>query len=85
MSTRKPRATTKLKEPPPPLKPKFRLDPDRIEEIVAILVIILAVLTALGAFNLSGGFLLSSWTALLQALFGWGVYVAPLLLLGLGI
>jgi S-DNA-T family DNA segregation ATPase FtsK/SpoIIIE len=85
MSTRKPRATTKSKEPPPPPKPMFRLDPDRLEEIVAILVIILAVLTALGAFNLSGGFLLSTWTSLLQALLGWGVYVAPLLLLGLGI
>jgi len=87
MATRKPRATTKSKEkePPKPAKPAFRLDPDRIEEIIAILVIILAVLTALGALNLSGGFLLSAWTQLLQALLGWGVYFAPLLLLGLGI
>jgi len=87
MTSRKPRATAKSKEKeqPKPAKPMFHLDPDRIEEIVAILVIILAVFTALGAFNLSGGFLLSSWTQLLQAILGWGVYVAPLLLLGLGI
>jgi len=85
MSTRKPRARATPKEEPKPSKPLLRLDPDRWEEIAAIGVIILAALTALGAFNLSGGVFLAVWTQLLQGLFGWGVYFAPLLLLGLGI
>ncbi|MEW5721392.1 MAG: DNA translocase FtsK 4TM domain-containing protein, partial [Chloroflexota bacterium] len=51
----------------------------------AIGVLILAALTALGAFDLSGGVFLTVWTQMLQGLFGWGVYFAPLLLLGLGI
>ncbi len=84
MSTRKPRAT-KSKEPKSQSKPLLQLDPDRWEEIGAIGVIILAALTALGAFNLSGGLILDTWTQLLRGLLGWGVYFAPFLLLGLGI
>ncbi|MBI5033079.1 MAG: DNA translocase FtsK [Chloroflexi bacterium] len=92
----KPRSQAKSKEkksPPPasksskpqkPPEPRFKLDWDRWEEITAIAIIILGVLTGLGAFNLSGGFLLSSWTLMLQALFGWGVYLTPIILLGLG-
>src|SRR5512132_663874 len=82
----KPRTTakSKTKTPPPPPKPRFKLDWDRWEEITAIAIIILGILTGLGAFNLSGGFLLSSWTMLLQSLLGWGVYFTPILLLGLG-
>lgn len=75
----------KPKEQAKPSKPLFRLDADRWEEIAAIIVVILAALTALGALDLSGGFLLGAWTQLLQALLGWGVYLTPLLLLGLGI
>jgi len=84
MSNRKPRARASPKEIKPS-KPHWQLDPDRLEEIAAIGVFILAALTALGAFNLSGGVFLAIWTQLLQGLFGWGVYFAPLLLLGLGI
>jgi S-DNA-T family DNA segregation ATPase FtsK/SpoIIIE len=72
-------------QPKAPSKPLLRLDPDRWEEIVAIFVLILAALTALGAFNLSGGFFLTTWVQLLQALLGWGVYLAPVVLGGLGI
>ena len=85
MSTRKPPAKSTSKEEPKPSKPLLRLDPDRREEIAAIVIIILAALTALGAFKLSGGFFLEPWTNLLRGLFGWGVFFAPLLLLGLGI
>jgi S-DNA-T family DNA segregation ATPase FtsK/SpoIIIE len=85
MSTRKPRAKAAPKEQPKPSKPLLRLDPDRWEEIVAIGILILAALTALGAFGLSGGVFLTVWTELLRGLFGWGVYFAPLLLLGLGV
>ncbi len=71
----------------PSSKPKIslHLDPERWEEIAAIAILILAALTGLGAFNLSGGVLLDSWVRLLQQLLGWGVYFAPLLLLGLGL
>jgi len=85
MSTHKSRARATPKPELKPAKPLLRLDPDRWEEIIAIVVIILAALTALGAFNLSGGVFLTLWTELLRNLFGWGVYFAPLLLLGLGI
>ncbi len=86
MAERKPRANSKPSREQAPLpKPKIRLDPDRIEEIVAILMIIIAALTALGAFNLSGGFLLGGWVALLQSLLGWGVYFAPILFFALGV
>lgn len=84
MSNRKPRARANPKEIKPS-KPHWRLDPARLEEIAAIGVFILAALTALGAFNLSGGAFLAVWTQLLRGLFGWGVYFAPVLLLGLGI
>ena len=67
MATRKPtRAKTKIQPKPP--KPFLRLDADRQEEIVSIGVIILALLTLLGALNLSGGVFLSAWVQLLQAL-----------------
>lgn len=85
MSTHKPRARATPKPEPKPSKPLLRLDPDRWEEIIAIVVIILAALTALGAFNLSGGVFLTVWTQLLRSLLGWGVFLAPLLLLGLGL
>ncbi|MBI3914392.1 MAG: DNA translocase FtsK [Chloroflexi bacterium] len=86
MAERKPRATARQAKAPPPLpKPRIKLDPDRLEEIIAILMIIVGALTALGALNLSGGFLLGGWVALLQTLLGWGIYLAPILFLALGV
>jgi DNA segregation ATPase FtsK/SpoIIIE, S-DNA-T family len=75
----------KSKTQPKPSKPLLQLDPDRWEEIASIGVIILALLTLLGALNLSGGFFLGAWVELLQALLGWGVYIAPFVLGGLGV
>lgn len=84
MATRKPsRAKSKLQ--PKPTKPLLQLDPDRWEEIASIGIIILALLTLLGALNLSGGLFLGAWVELLQALLGWGVYIAPFVLGGLGV
>jgi DNA segregation ATPase FtsK/SpoIIIE, S-DNA-T family len=85
MSNRKPRVKLTPKQESKSNKPFWRLDPDRWEEIAAIGIIILAALTALGAYGLSGGLFLDAWTLLLQSLFGWGIYLAPLLLLGLGV
>ncbi len=79
------KARAKPKESPKPPKPFMQLDPERWEEIAAIGVFILAAFTALGAFNLSGGVLLETWVHLLQLLLGWGVYFAPLILLGLAL
>ena len=84
MANRKPsRAKSKIQ--PKLSKPLLQLDPDRWEEIASIGVIILALLTLLGALNLSGGFFLGAWVELLQALLGWGVYLAPFVLGGLGV
>ncbi|HEX9077394.1 MAG TPA: DNA translocase FtsK [Anaerolineae bacterium] len=82
MAVQKTRGKTKKQ---PEAKPLFQLDSARWEEIAAIAVLILAAFTALGAFNLSGGFLLTTWVQLLQTVLGWGVYFAPILLLGLGV
>jgi DNA segregation ATPase FtsK/SpoIIIE, S-DNA-T family len=87
MAERKPR--TKTPKAPKELakqgKPIIRLDPQRKEEIAAISVAILALLTALGAFELSGGFLLTWWTSTLRQTLGWGVYLAPFLLVSLAV
>ncbi len=80
-----PKTRAKPKENKPKPRPLTQLDPGRWEEIAAIFVFILAAFTALGAFNLSGGFLLETWVNLLQLLLGWGVYFAPLILFGLGL
>ena len=80
------RSKSKGKEPPPPPpKPWIRLDRDRIEEIAAIGVLILTVLTILGALNLSTGIIIDSWVHLLRSLLGWGIYLAPFIFGGLGI
>lgn len=81
MAERRPRAKAKEQKK----KPLIQLDPERWEEIAAIVVFILAALTALAAFDLSGGFLLTPWVQLLQMVLGWGVYFAPLFLIALGI
>ncbi|MBI5648871.1 MAG: DNA translocase FtsK [Chloroflexi bacterium] len=78
-------ARAKPKEEPKPPKPLFRLDPDRWEEIGAIGVFILAILTFAGALDLSGGVIVEIWVAFLQGLLGWGVYFAPFLLIGLSV
>ncbi|CAG0947957.1 DNA translocase SpoIIIE [Anaerolineae bacterium] len=78
------RGKSKQEEPKPP-KPLFRLDADRWEEIGAIGVFILALLTFAGALDLSGGWIVEIWVAFLQSLLGWGVYLAPFLLIGLSV
>ncbi|MBI5303423.1 MAG: DNA translocase FtsK 4TM domain-containing protein [Chloroflexi bacterium] len=78
-------ARAKTKEEPKPPKPVFRLDADRWEEIGAIGVFILALLTFAGALNLSGGFLVELWVGTLRTLLGWGVYFTPFILIALSI
>ena len=80
------RAKTKQKPPEPKLpKPAFRLDADRWEEIGAIGVFILALLTFAGTLNFSGGFLIDFWVGTLRTLLGWGVYFTPFILIGLSV
>lgn len=90
MAVRKSRAKTKPQpreplKPAPPTKPLTQLDPQRREEIAAIGVFILALLTLLGAFNLSGGLFLDWWVGFLRSTFGWGVYLAPFMLFALAL
>lgn len=79
-STR-PRAGSARKAPPPPA---FSLSPGQQERLAAIFVLLIAVLTFLGALNLSGGNILDGWTRILSVLFGWGRVLAPFFFGGLG-
>ncbi|MBI4675296.1 MAG: DNA translocase FtsK [Chloroflexi bacterium] len=54
------------------------------EQLIAAALILIAILTALGAFNLSSGNLLDGWTRILSILFGWGRFLAPFFFAGLG-
>jgi DNA segregation ATPase FtsK/SpoIIIE, S-DNA-T family len=65
--------------------PRFYLCPERQEEIAAVTLLGIALLTALGAFNLSRGNILDSWTDVLSILFGWGRLIAPFFFGGLGV
>ncbi len=76
------RARGARKAPPPP---RFQLSPAQQEQIVAGVLIIIAILTALGAFNLSSGNLLDGWTRVLSMLFGWGRFLAPFFFAGFGL
>ncbi|RIK30868.1 MAG: hypothetical protein DCC52_06245, partial [Chloroflexi bacterium] len=75
------RARGARKAPPP----RFQLSPAQQEQIVAGVLIVIAILTALGAFNLSSGNLLDGWTRVLSMLFGWGRFLAPFFFAGFGL
>lgn len=68
-----------------PSRPLVSLSPERQEEIAAVASLGIAVLTALGAFNLSRGNVLDSWTDVLSLMFGWGRIIAPFFFGGLGV
>ncbi len=70
---------------PPPAPPRLQLSPAQQEQIIAGVLILIAILTALGAFNLSSGNLLDGWTSVLSVLFGWGRFLAPFFFAGLGL
>ncbi|MGE5139629.1 MAG: DNA translocase FtsK 4TM domain-containing protein [Rudaea sp.] len=69
----------------PPARPAIQLTPAQEEALAAISLLAIAILTALGAFNLSRGNILDNWTDILGVLFGWGRYLAPFFFGGLGI
>lgn len=62
----------------------FSLTPAQQEQIAAVTLILIGILTLLGAFNLSGGNILDGWTRILSVLFGWGRLLAPFFFGGLG-
>lgn len=76
------RGSAARKAPPPP---GFSLNAAQQEQLAAIVLFVIALLTALGALNLSGGNILDGWTRVLSVLFGWARLLAPIFFGGLGI
>lgn len=77
---RKPRGALTRKAPPP----RISLTPAQQEQFAALILLIIAALTFLGAVNPTNGSLLDGWTRILSVLFGWGRYLAPFFFAGLG-
>lgn len=78
----KPRGAATRKAPPPPLG--IKLSPAQQEQLMALLLLVIAALTFLGAVNPTNGSLLDGWTKVLSVLFGWGRYLAPFFFAGFG-
>ncbi len=77
---RRPRGSSTRKAP----RPGFSLNPAQQEQLSAVVLLIIAALTFLGAVNPTNGSLLDGWTRVLAILFGWGRYLAPFFFAGLG-
>ncbi len=77
---RRPRGSPARKAPPP----TFSLTPAQQEQLAAVVLLLIAALTFLGAVNPTNGSLLDGWTRILSVLFGWGRYLAPFFFAGLG-
>ncbi len=76
------RARSARKAPPPSFA--VSLTPAQQEQLAGGALVLIAALTLLGAFNLSGGNILDGWTRILSVLFGWGRLLAPFFFGGLG-
>src|SRR5690242_10717636 len=79
----KPRSSSPRKPTRQPA-PAISLTPAQQEQIAAVTLILIGILTLLGGFNLSGGNILDGWTKILSVLFGWGRVLAPFFFGGLG-
>lgn len=82
--TRTPRSRGAGARKSPPPAPGLSLTPAQQEQLAAIVLFVIALLTAMGALNLSGGNILDGWTRILSVLFGWGRLLAPIFFGGLG-
>lgn len=79
--TSRPRGASTRKAPPPPV---FKLSPAQQEQVTALVLLVIAMLTFLGAVNPTNGSLLDGWTHVLSVVFGWGRYLAPFFFAGFG-
>ncbi len=79
-----PRRRTK-KTPPPKSAEAPRLSLDRKLDLTGILLALGGALTLLSLFAGEGRALSSAWAGLLRRLLGWGAFVFPLALLGVGL
>jgi S-DNA-T family DNA segregation ATPase FtsK/SpoIIIE len=84
-SGKSPRPRGSARKAPPPASARLNLTPAQQEQIVAGILLVIAALTAFGAFNLSSGNILDGWTGVLSVLFGWGRFLAPFFFAGFGI
>lgn len=80
-SPRKSRGASARRAPP---RSPLSLTPAQQEQVISVILLVIAALTFLGAVNPTNGSLLDSWTRVLSILFGWGRYLAPFFFAGLG-
>ena len=73
------------KTPPAPAAAAPRLSLDRKLDVTGILLALGGALTLLSLFSGEGGALSSAWAGLLRRLLGWGAFLFPLALLGVGL
>src|SRR5581483_6647958 len=81
---RAPRTRARSARKAPPSSFALSLTPAQQEQLAGGALVLIAALTLLGAFNLSGGNILDGWTRILSVLFGWGRLLAPFFFGGLG-
>ncbi len=83
-STKKPRATKRKKTPPPQPSLWESLSTDRKLDLVGVVLALVGLLTLLSLFSANRSALTGGWVHILTLLFGWGVWILPLALLGVG-
>jgi S-DNA-T family DNA segregation ATPase FtsK/SpoIIIE len=75
----------KRKKKQPQLSPSMTLDKSLQREIVGVLLIAVGAVTALSLLSVTRGAVSDAWLLFLRRIFGWGVYLVALALVGAGL
>ncbi len=78
-------SSRRRKKKQPQLSPSITLDKSLQREIVGVLLIAIGAVTALSLLSVTRGALSETWVLFLRRIFGWGVYLVALALIGAGL